>query len=395
MAKNKDSGINEESSFSHPVVQDLLDQESKRDLEKEVVLPYIIKDKILMSPGVWNGYYYSDSSLVDAFSKTDWTSKDNRSLFLDHEDSKSAEWIGEVRNERLSGENIIGDLVIVDKPTAMKLAYGARMGISPKVSGGEEDGKMLDFVFNNFSVVINPAVKTAYINNSQKENSDDGVILTKEEIVNDLKEEEVSPIIKKDSETIQNEEVKMADENVEVKPEEVQESVTEEVQTEKVTEDVQESAEATEEKSEGETTEEATVENAEKPAETVNEMSSLVSAIAALSEKFDKLLEQNAKIAEMAEKKEEKPEEEEKKPVKKEKEDGTGPNSASDKKEAVKKMSDSSSTDKALIQELSEKLEAMELKFNEPARESVRVDEMSQVQNQDPDTAFMSMLGRL
>jgi len=138
------------------------------DLEESVKIPYLIESKILMSPGIWNNYYYSEEQIKSAFTNTDWDNKEIRSLFLDHEDLRSSEWIGEVVNVRLDGNNLIGDLVIVDKPTAMKLAYGAKMGISPKVHGKEEGGRMLNFLFDNMSVVINPAVKTAYINNQEQ-----------------------------------------------------------------------------------------------------------------------------------------------------------------------------------------------------------------------------------
>ena len=138
------------------------------DLEASVKVPYVIKNKILMSSGIWNNYYYSGEQIKKAFLNTDWSSKDIRSLFLDHDDRKSREWIGEVINVKLTGNNtVVGDLVVVDKSTAMKLAYGAKMGISPKVHGSEDDGKMLNFLFDNLSVVINPAVKTAYINNQE------------------------------------------------------------------------------------------------------------------------------------------------------------------------------------------------------------------------------------
>ena len=147
---------------------------SKLDLEKEVKIPYIIKDKILMSPGVWNGFFYSPEEIVKAFEETDWEDKDVRSIYLDHMDGSnqkmgSLTWVGEVLNMKIVDENLIADLVIVDKPTAIKLAYGAKMGISPKVHGGDEEGQMTNFLYDNFSVVINPAVKTAYINNSQIE----------------------------------------------------------------------------------------------------------------------------------------------------------------------------------------------------------------------------------
>lgn len=166
-----------ETLYKHPLVQALLgESDINSDLER-IKLPFIIKDKVLMSPGTWNNYYYSAEALKNAFDASAWDSKEIRSLFLDHEDKRSREWIGEVKNARWvpkvidEGKElesvIIGDLIIVDKPTAMKLAYGAKMGISPKVIGNEEDNVMHSFVFDNFSVVINPAVKTAYINNSE------------------------------------------------------------------------------------------------------------------------------------------------------------------------------------------------------------------------------------
>ena len=129
-----------------------------------VKLPYIIKNKILMSPGVWNDYYYSKDAIRKAYSMSDFSDPRVTSLFLDHKDEEASEWVGSVKNIRLVGDSIVGDLEIVDPATAFKLAYGAKFGISPKVEGEEENNVMREFIFKNFSVVINPAVKTAYIN---------------------------------------------------------------------------------------------------------------------------------------------------------------------------------------------------------------------------------------
>jgi len=160
-----------EKLYSHPVVQELLakieiNNTKLVDLD-QIKLPFVIKDKVLMSPGVWNDFYYSNKAIHDAFLKTRWDSKEIRSLYADHEDNRTREWVGEITNPRMKGEHLIGDLVIVDKSTAQKLAYGAKMGISPKVHGVEDNNEMLEFEFDNFSVVINPAVKTAYINNME------------------------------------------------------------------------------------------------------------------------------------------------------------------------------------------------------------------------------------
>ena len=159
--------ITVEELYEHPIVQQLLNQIENQDLEAEVKIPYVIKDKVLMSPGTWNGLFYSPKSIDMAYHKSDFDSKEIRSLFLDHEDANAKEWVGDITNIRIKNGHMIGDLVIIDKQTAMKLHYGAKFGISPKLHGTEDGGRMLQFVYDNFSIVINPAVKTAYINNSE------------------------------------------------------------------------------------------------------------------------------------------------------------------------------------------------------------------------------------
>ena len=151
------------------VVQELTDI-VEQNIDEFKVPVYVIKDKVLMSTGIWKGYYYDANALKQAFEDTDWNSKEVRSLFLDHQDEYSREWIGEVKNIHLDGNDIKGDLVIVDENTAKKLAYGAKFGISPKVQANADDNNVIrKFIFQNFSVVITPAVKTAYINNWEKQ----------------------------------------------------------------------------------------------------------------------------------------------------------------------------------------------------------------------------------
>lgn len=157
----------EDLILKDPMVRELVQKvEEYTDLESEVKVPYIIPGKVIISPGTWNKQYYSPAAIKQAFYNTDWEDKETRSLFLDHVDRSSREWVGEVKNvQLLNDDTVVGDLIIVDKPTAMKLAYGAKFGISPKVAGESLNGKMSAFKFINNSVVINPAVKTAYINN--------------------------------------------------------------------------------------------------------------------------------------------------------------------------------------------------------------------------------------
>jgi len=146
---------------------ELSHEELKKVDLNNIKLPYVIKGKILMSPGVWNGKYYDFSAIKSALENTNFT-KEVTSLFYDHDDDKAKTWVGEVKNIRLEGTNIVGDLHIVDMDLARKLAYGARFGISPRLLADEYNNEIKSFQFENFSVVLNPAVKTAYINNSQQ-----------------------------------------------------------------------------------------------------------------------------------------------------------------------------------------------------------------------------------
>lgn len=152
-----------------PFVQELMSDSNKyKDLMAEIKIPYILKDKVLLSEGIWNDIYYDEKEIATAIKNTDWSKKENRSLFLDHKDSETSEWVGEVLNIKyVPGKGAVGDLVVVDPNTAIKLAYGAKFAISPKVEGDVEGKEIKNFKFLNNSIVINPACKTTWINNSE------------------------------------------------------------------------------------------------------------------------------------------------------------------------------------------------------------------------------------
>lgn len=158
---------------------------------KNIPIPYIIKDKVLMSPGTWNNFNYNWNEIKKAFDTSDWSDKHVRSLFLDHHDDITSDWVGFVDNERVDGEYVKGDLVIIDENAARKLAAGAKFGISPKVYGEASDGSMQNFTFQNFSIVITPAVKTAWINN--KQNDKEGCIMPKKLEEKKLEDEKEEP----------------------------------------------------------------------------------------------------------------------------------------------------------------------------------------------------------
>jgi len=145
-----------------------------QDLESSVKLPYVLKDRILMSPGTWHAsncpypLTYTHQELLNGYNATNWNKRENTSLFYDHIDTGVREWIGEISNPRMdSTGNLVGDIVIVNKQAAINLAYGAHFGISPKIRGKEISGQVMNLSYHNFSLVYAPACTTTYINNSQ------------------------------------------------------------------------------------------------------------------------------------------------------------------------------------------------------------------------------------
>lgn len=157
------------SEFSNSVMQPIGDP----DIEKIVVggeemRAYVFKDKILMSPGTWNGWYYSPDEIQKAYNNTDWTDASNLALFADHKDRDTSAWIGYVRNPKLQSGHQVGDLVLCDKEYAKKLMLGAKFGVSPKLSGMGRDGAVSNASYKNFSVVVEPACKTTFLNEEEK-----------------------------------------------------------------------------------------------------------------------------------------------------------------------------------------------------------------------------------
>jgi len=163
------AAVPDEKIFENPIINEL-SEPTLSNVMGNIQFPYVIKDKVLMSEGIWNNFYYSSEVIQDAFDNTNWEDRTLRNLFLDHKDTQTSEWIGEVVNLNKRGDTLYGDLVIYDPLFATKMEYGKpRFGISPKTFGDGDryTRTMKSFKFENFSVVINPAVKTAYINNSE------------------------------------------------------------------------------------------------------------------------------------------------------------------------------------------------------------------------------------
>ena len=161
-----------------------------QSLEERVKLPYVLKHKLLISPGVHNGYTYSKDSLKRIFDNTEWDNE-TLALFYDHFDMQKGggarTWIGDIQNIEYKDGCVFGDVSIVDKQAAINLEYGARFGISAKVNGKSDPStrSIVDGAFGNWSLVFKPADKRAYLNSVQE----DWVTLLNFEEVKEMAEE--------------------------------------------------------------------------------------------------------------------------------------------------------------------------------------------------------------
>lgn len=164
--------MKETGSTAEHRVEEELQRESTQDLNN-LKLPFTVEGVTLISPGTWNSKKYPEQEIRQAVNRTDFNDPDVRSLFNEHDDEDSRDWIGEVRNVRMEGEELVGDLDVVTAEEARKLAYGARFGISAKVTGRDSRDTMRDFRFDNFSLVLDPAVKTTFINSDNSKNNSD------------------------------------------------------------------------------------------------------------------------------------------------------------------------------------------------------------------------------
>jgi|GEM_PF-3211651 len=197
--------------------------------DSDIQTPTLLKNKILMAPGLWNGKRYTANEIKKAFENTDWHNRDSfgpNAIIADHADKplKVGDWFGYVKNAHMDGDNLMGDLELYDENIITKLVKGkATFGISPRLQGeaeGEFEGAMMkNFVFENFSVVSNPACKSAYINLSEKEKleksssikSKGGIKMSEQETEDKKVEEESKDEVKEEE---KEEESKLSDEEI-------------------------------------------------------------------------------------------------------------------------------------------------------------------------------------
>jgi len=172
------------SDFSTAMIQPLgMPKTEKVVIDGEEMKAYVFKDRTLMSPGTWNKWYYAPDELVKAYNNTDWSNPKVLDLYADHEDRSTRSWIGQLRNPRMDDDSLKGDLMLVDKEYVKKLMFGAKFGVSPKLLGQGRDGAVTGASYANFSIVTDPACKTTFLNEEEKE-IENAVWTTK--YVNDL-----------------------------------------------------------------------------------------------------------------------------------------------------------------------------------------------------------------
>jgi len=139
----------------------------------DVKLPYILKNKRLLSPGTHNGHLYTPELIRKSWMETVFT-QDNTFLNLNHEDDNVDKDVGYVKNITWNNSDgsLYGDLWIYDPITALKHMLGARFGISIKGSGSSYNNTVQNLIYKNFGIVKNPACQTTYLNSQQKQKGD-------------------------------------------------------------------------------------------------------------------------------------------------------------------------------------------------------------------------------
>jgi len=143
--------------------------------KKELGLkPTLVKDITLISSGTWTGMdnkptNFSTETIMKGFQNTDWS---NMNLFLDHQDQRSrgvSNWAGFVRNPRMVGNDLVGDLEVWHPMISMFIKEAkAKFGVSMTTEGVERmmANDLFDYDihrFVSFSIVDDPACKVSLI----------------------------------------------------------------------------------------------------------------------------------------------------------------------------------------------------------------------------------------
>ena len=144
--------------------------------------PYIIKNHVVFSPGTHNGAFYSKEAIKQAYHMTQWKNPKVGYIYFDHNDefgrdpktgdktkvvgADARDWVGKTSNLKYDEKtgDIIADLIVVNKEAARAIAFGVNFGISPRGRGERRGSVVRNFLVDNFALVVNPAIKSTYLN---------------------------------------------------------------------------------------------------------------------------------------------------------------------------------------------------------------------------------------
>lgn len=185
------------------ITQDHGDVDIKEiEIGNRVLSAWVFKNRKLLSPGIRNNQLYSKDEIEKAFEATDWHNRHNKELFEDHLDTDTSRLVGFVDEIHMSDGSLTGDLVVYTEDLAKKILFGSKLGVSPKLTGTNEDGAIKNFTFKNFSFTPQPADQTTYLNSKDNVDTNNNEIELKMEEQKELSESIVSEVTEKLDKTI-------------------------------------------------------------------------------------------------------------------------------------------------------------------------------------------------
>jgi len=147
-----------------------LDFTQPAETHETVKIPYVLKDRLLMEQGEFNGEFYPIEAILRASSQFD-----NLPMYLGHTPDanvKIRSAVGIVKNPEMRQLGVYGDLHIFDPITAHMHASGVKWGLSPsmKVDPAIIEGKptIRELELKSLDLVIDPAIKATRLNSQKK-----------------------------------------------------------------------------------------------------------------------------------------------------------------------------------------------------------------------------------
>ena len=147
-----------------------LDFTQPAETHETVKIPYVLKDRLLMEQGEFNGEFYPIEAILRASSQFD-----NLPMYLGHTPDanvKIRSAVGIVKNPEIRQLGVYGDLHIFDPITAHMHASGVKWGLSPsmKVDPAIIEGKptIRELELKSLDLVIDPAIKATRLNSQKK-----------------------------------------------------------------------------------------------------------------------------------------------------------------------------------------------------------------------------------